>query len=222
MSPHAARAYGLLDQEELMSRSARSHQDALPAVLRFAALLIVAAGASVVASPLAGGVLLALGLVVLISYEATRPSGLLREAEYAPHPHGGRRHVLVVADAQLAGERPAEAIVKAVGPDAELDVLAPMLVSHAHYATSDHDAETRVAEARLRASLEWAATHGFHARGEVGDDEPATALADELRDFGADALIIVTDGDRRTRWAETRELKRARAELDIPVVHVVV
>ena len=150
-----------------------------------------------VASPLAGGVILALGLVVLIAYEATRPSGLLRDAEHAPHAHGGRRHVVVVADTALAGEAPAEAIISAAGRDAQLDVLAPMLVSHTHYVTSDHDAEARTAQVRLERSLEWAAAHGFHARGEVGDDEPATAMADELRDFGADAVIIVTDGDRR-------------------------
>ena len=203
-----------------MRSSITSRRAFVPAVLRLAALALVAIGISVVASPLAGGVILALGLVVLIAYEATRPSGLLRDAEYAPHAHGGRRHVVVVADTALAGEAPAEAIIKTAGRDAQLDVLAPMLVSHTHYVTSDHDAEARTAQVRLKASLEWAAAHGFHARGEVGDDEPASAMTDELRDFGADAVIIVTDGDRRTRWAEKRELERARAELDIPVVHV--
>src|SRR5687767_422398 len=82
-----------------MARPTRSRQVSLSAVLRFAALVGVAAGVSVVASPLAGGVILAVGLAVPISYEATRPSGLLRQAEHAPHPHGGRRHVVVVADA---------------------------------------------------------------------------------------------------------------------------
>jgi len=203
-----------------MRRSPTSLRAFIPAVLRLAALAAVAVGVSVVASPLAGGVVLALGLVVLISYEATRPSGLLRDAEHAPHAHGGRRHVVVVADTALAGDELADAIVTAAGPDAQLDVLAPMLVSHTHYVTSDHDAEARAADARLKISLEWASAHGFHARGEVGDDEPATAMADELRDFGADAVVIVTNDDRRTRWAEKRELERARAELDIPVVHV--
>jgi hypothetical protein len=205
-----------------MRTSARSHHELLPTVLRAAALVIAAAGVSVFASPLAGGVILAVGLVLLISYEATRPSGLLRAAEHAPHPHGGRGHVVVVADAPLAGDEIADAIVKVAGPNAQLDVVAPMLVSHLHYVTSDHDAESRAADERLRASLRWATEHGFTARGEVGDDEPATAMADELRDFGADAVVIVTNGDRKTRWAEKREHERARAELDIPVIHVAV
>jgi hypothetical protein len=203
-------------------RTPRSARGLVPAALRVAALLVLAIGVSVFASPLAGGWIVAVGMVILIGYEATRPTGLLRGAEHAPHRHGGRHHVLVVADAPLSGERPAEAIRAAAGPDAELDVLAPVLVSHMHYVMSDDDVEAHSAEARLEASLEWARAHGFKARGEIGSDEPATALADELRDFGADAVIIVTDGVRGTRWAEKRELDRAQAELDAPVVHVVV
>ena len=57
---------------------------------------------------------------------------------------------------------------------------------------------------------------------DVGADEPVTAIADELRDFGAAAMVIVTNGSRARRWAEQLELERARAELDIPVARVVV
>jgi hypothetical protein len=197
-------------------------RDRYPAMLGMGVLFALVAGVSVLASPLAGGLVLAVGFVVLISYVATRPEGLLGAAEQAPHPHGGRGHVLVVADAALGGDELAEAIERLAGPGAELDVLAPQLVSHTHFATSDTDAEMRDAEARLNVSLEWAAAHGFRARGEVGADEPATAMADELRDYGAEAVIIATNGDRKTRWAEARELERARAELNIPVLHVAV
>jgi hypothetical protein len=117
-------------------------------VLQVALLVFVAGGVSFVASPLAGGVILAVGLVLVVSYEATRPSGLLRAAEHAAHLHGGRDHVVVVADAPLAGDDLADALSRVAGPDAQLDVLAPMLVSHLHYATSD---TTRlVYEAALR------------------------------------------------------------------------
>lgn len=175
---------------------------------------------SLVASPLAGGAFLAIGMVGVIGFEVTRPNGMLSDAEHARHPNGGPGHVVVVADTALTGEAVADAIVDVAGQDAHIDVLAPVLVSRAHYVMSDHDAETQEARARLETSLQWAADHGFDAHGEVGDDEPATAMADELRDFGADAVIIVTDGARKTNWAETRELDRARAELEVPVVHV--
>lgn len=184
------------------------------------AVAVIAIVVSLVASPLAGGAFLAIGMVGVIGFEVTRPNGMLSAAEQARHPHGGQRHVVVVADTALTGETVAEAIVDAAGPGAHVDVLAPVLVSRAHYVMSDHDAETREAQRRLETSLQWAADHGFDAHGEVGDDEPATAMADELRDFGADAVIIVTDSARKTSWAEARELERARAELEVPVVHV--
>ena len=151
--------------------------------------------------------------MLLISYEATRPTGLLRAAERAPHPHGGRRHVVVVADAPVAGDEVAAAIVNVAGPGAKRDVLAPTIVSHLHHVTSDDDAEAHAAALRLRTSLKWAAEHGFDARGEVGDDEPATAMADELRDFGADAVT-----ERAGRRAEMvalqlRNLERAHSRI---------
>jgi hypothetical protein len=195
-------------------------QNPVAAALRLLGLVVVALAVSLVASPLGGGVVFALGLVVLVVYEVTRPAGMLRAAEDAPHPRGGPRHVLVVADAALAGEEVAQAIVEAAGPQAQLNVLAPLLVSRTHYVTSDHDAEAHEAEARLNSSLQWAAGHGFRARGQVGADEPVAAMADQLRDFGAQAAVIVTRRGHRPGWAEARQLKRARAELDITFTHV--
>ena len=189
---------------------------------RIGVVIIVAVVVAVAFSPLAGAVVLAVGLVIAVTVEAVRPAGELRSAEHAPHPHGGRHHVLVVADAPLSGEEVAREIRRLAGADAHLDVLAPTLVSRAHYVTSDSDRESREAERRLKTSLAWARSHGFQARGEVGSDEPVTAMADELRDFGADAVVIVTDGIHPTRWAETLELERAQTELDIAVANVVV
>lgn len=195
--------------------------DAAPRVaLRVLGVLAIAAAVSIPASPLAGSVVVALGLLVLILDEAIRPRGTLREAELAVHPHGGARHVLVVADAPITGDDVAETITDIVGPHAKLDILAPVLVSPSHYLASDDDGERRRATARLRSALAWAADHGFEARGEVGDDEPGAAIADELRDFGAEAVVVVTSDERGTRWAERRELERARSELGIPLVQV--
>lgn len=183
-------------------------------------LLAAVIALAILVSPLAGGVLLAIGMVLLIVHVAMRPEGQLRDAAQAPHPHGGAQHVIVVADTELAGDRVAEAIRETAGDGAQLDVVAPVLVSHLHYAMSDRDAELAAARRRLDASLAWAREHGFRARGTVGSDEPETAMADALRDFGAEAIVVVTDGAGKSGWAEDRELDRARAELAIPVVHV--
>ena len=57
--------------------------------------------------------------------------------------------------------------------------------------------------------------------GRIGDASPTTALEDELRDFGADEVIVVTHPRDRETWQERGELERLRAELDVPVVHLV-
>jgi hypothetical protein len=87
---------------------------------------------------------------------------------------------------------------------------------------SDYDAETPEAHRRLDASLAWAASQGLEARGEVGDPDPLTGIEDELRDFGADEVIVVTHARRHANWAESGELERLRRELEVPVTHVVV
>ena len=76
--------------------------------------------------------------------------------------------------------------------------------------------------ARLEASLAWAADQGFAARGEVGDADSLTAVEDELRDFGADEVIIVLHPRERTSWLARRMLGHLERELDIPVRQIVV
>ena len=109
-----------------------------------------------------------------------------------------------------------------MGERLELDVLAPVLTSHLHYAVSDIDTELAEARKRLDESLAWARRSGFVARGEVGDPDPTTAIEDELRDFGGDAVVVVTHPRERETWQEHGELERLRRELRVPVEHVMV
>jgi hypothetical protein len=149
----------------------------------------------------------------------------LHEAAHETHPHGaspGKRHVLVIANEALSGGELRERIV---GPDderIEVDILAPVLTSHLHYGVSDIDRELAQARARLEHSLAWAREQGIVAHGEVGDPSPTTAIEDELRDFGADEVIVVTHPGERETWQERAGLERLRRELDVPVRHVVV
>ena len=96
-----------------------------------------------------------------------------------------------------------------------------MLTSHLHYGVSDIDRELAQARARLERSLAWAREQGIPARGEVGDPSASTAIEDELRDFGADEVIVVTHPRERETWQEHGELERLRRELDVPVTHIV-
>ena len=142
-----------------------------------------------------------------------------------PHPHGasgGTRHILVVASVRLAGEELRRELAAAGGAGVELDVLAPILASRSHYWASDVDREREEARERLEASLAWAAEQGFAAKGEVGDPDPLVAIEDELRDFGADEVIIVTHPRERTSWLANRMLGHLARELDVPVREIVV
>ncbi|MGP0102908.1 MAG: hypothetical protein ACLPUT_14970 [Solirubrobacteraceae bacterium] len=180
--------------------------------------------------PLVGVAVFVLALVIAgIAYlRAANPDrrAPLREAAAEPHPHGavpGKRHVLVIANEALSGAGSLHQLLLGEGPvDVEIDVLAPVLTSHVHYGVSDIDRELEQARARLERSLAWARDHGITARGEVGDPNATTAIEDELRDFGADEVIVVTHPRDRETWQEHGELERLRRELDVPVTHVAV
>jgi GABA permease len=200
---------------------------------RFALAGALLIGASLVigwlTAPLAGVAAFALGAAVaLIAYlRAPNPDrpARLRDAAHAPHPDGaraGRRHVLVVANEPLSGYELRKRLARADRERTQIDVLAPVLASRAHYAVSDIDREIEQARARLESSLAWAHAHGIEAHGEVGDPSPAVAIEDELRAFGADEVIVVTHPPGHASWQERDEVERLQRELDVPVSHVVV
>jgi hypothetical protein len=200
---------------------------------RVAVALGLVAGASILvgllASPAYGVVLFAAGVAAGITFELsgreTERGSALREAAHAPHRHGASgptRHILVVATVTLAGEDLYRELATAGGPGVELDVVAPILASRSHHWASDVDREREEAGKRLEASLAWAAEHGFAAKGEVGDPDPLVAIEDELRDFGADEVIVATRSQERTSWLAHRMLGHLARELDIPVREIAV
>jgi hypothetical protein len=203
-----------------------SERSAFWIALGFTALVGVSVGVGFLVSPPAGGLVFAAGVVAAVVADAlTRdPSrrASLREAAHAPHPHGagpGDHHFLIVANDGLAGEELRDEIVRRARAP-QLDILAPVRCSRAHYLSSDYDREAADARARLAKSLAWAADQGFEAHGEVGDPDPVSAIEDELRDFGAEAVIFVAHPEDSSTWLDARELERLRAELDVPVSQV--
>jgi hypothetical protein len=201
---------------------------------RFTLAAAVVIGASVLigwlAAPVAGLVVFAAATVSaalarLWLAVRDRPAPLRRPmTEAAPDRAGRHRghHVLVVANAALAGAELSGLILRHGREHVEVDVLAPVLASPLHYAVSDIDRELAEARARLERSLAWAHEHQIVARGEVGDPNPTTAIEDELRTFGADEVIVVTHRRDRETWQERGELPCLRRELEVPITHVVV
>ncbi len=195
---------------------------------RVAVALGLLVGASVLVGLLAsrayGVVLFAAGVAAGVTFELvgreTDRGSALQEAADAPHRHGasgGKRHLLVVTSVKLAGDELRRELAAAGGPGVELDVLAPILASRSHHWASDLDREGEEAHERLEASLAWAAEQGFAAKGEVGDPDPLLAIEDELRDFGADEVIVVTHSGERRSWLANRMLGHLARELDVPV-----
>ena len=161
--------------------------------------------------------------LIVYALRRDRPP-VLRDAARDVRPYATRapRHVLVVANQTLAGGELADLIRERDGEHVVVDVLAPVLASPIHYGVSDIDCELAEARVRLRRSLAWAHERRIVARGEVGDPTPITAIADELRGFGADEVIVVTHPRDRLTWQERGELARLRRELRVPVTHVVI
>jgi GABA permease len=205
-----------------------SESSAFKIAIAFALLCGVAIIAGVAVTPLYGIAVFGVGVLAAVAFEVlskdpARPKPL-SEAARSPHLHApadGTWRVLVVANEVLSGPKLRDELVRRGGAHAGIDILAPVLTSRAHYWTSDYDKETREAGHRLHASLAWAASQGLDARGRVGDPDPLTAIEDELRDFGADEVVVVTHPRKTASWLESGELTRLRAELDVPVTHVV-
>lgn len=177
--------------------------------------------------PLAGVGVFAVAVIAAIVYDLRTedPDRLLplHEAEHAggARPLAGGPRLLVVANQTLGGQE-LRADLLGREPRPELRVVAPVLVSRAKYVMSDIDTELGLARERLEEMLVWARREGFAVSGVVCAEGPLTALEDELRQFGPDEVLISTHTPERSNWLEAGVVERARAELDLPVGHVVV
>jgi len=206
----------------------KSENDAFRLVFGGAVVIFASLVLGAVTTPVAG-IALFVGIVAgVVGWE------LLSKDPEAPKPlsdaldHGrrlgdpSRRRVLVIANQTVNGDELREELLRRGTNECELRIVVPVLPSRAHYVASDIDGELEEARTRLEPALSWAGERGFHVSGRVGDTSPLVAIEDELRDGGADELIISTHPASRSNWLESGLVERARAELDIPVTHVVV
>jgi hypothetical protein len=100
-------------------------------------------------------------------------------------------------------------------------VVAPALSSRLRFWVSDVDPARRRAEARLRRSLPGLSGDGIEAEGTVGDADPLNAIADSLRLFPADELVLVTHPEEEQHWVEHDLAERARSRFSLPTLHLV-
>ena len=99
----------------------------------------------------------------------------------------------------------------------EVFVVAPALPGRLDWLNSDTDAAHQRADERLRAVLGQLGDMGAQARGAVGSDEPVEALADAIRAFEPDHLLIALRGSPASGWQEHRLVERVVERFGLPV-----
>ena len=146
-----------------------------------------------------------------------------------PEPVGSRatpadeHRVLVVANETVAGRKLHDAVRRAtLGQPSQVLVVSPALNSPLRHFVSDEGKARQAAQERLNGSLHALADAGIEARGEVGDADPLQAIADALRTFGADEIIISTHPEGRSNWLEKGVVSGAERRFTVPITHVVV
>jgi hypothetical protein len=195
----------------------------------FRMVVIVGLGAAAVIAlalitePVYGAVLGAalIGVGAGVVWQASRGSEP-RTASVARRDDSVHR-VLVVANRTVGGAALLEEISnRCRGRDCELLVVVPALASSRldHWASAV-DGAIEAAEERMLASLDTLRAEGIDATGVVGDSDPNMAIEDALRDFPADEMIISTLPEAESKWIEHGVVERARAEVPLPITHVI-
>src|SRR4051794_23404648 len=205
----------------------RAERDAYRIVWATVGVVVVSVAIGVLIHPLVGVVVCLAALVAAVVWDVRAPNPdrveALREAAGTGREQavGTKPRLLVVANQTLQGRELREQLLGRA-PRPELRVVAPILISRVHYAMSDIDTELGLARRRLDQSVGWAQAEGFEVSGEVCSDGPLVAIEDQLRKFAADEIVISTHPPERSNWVDAGVIERARAELDIPITHVVV
>jgi nucleotide-binding universal stress UspA family protein len=162
---------------------------AIPLIIAAICVPIVAAmgaaGAFGAGLGMAVGALAATSVVVF----AAR-AGPDQRLEVARHTDSGHR-VLVVAVVEASAES-AERIAQLAGKPEDVRLVVPVPSHRLDRWLSAEDDARREAEAMLARSAGALVAAGLPVSGSVGDPNPAQALEDELHDFAADEVILLT------------------------------
>jgi nucleotide-binding universal stress UspA family protein len=109
-----------------------------------------------------------------------------------------------------------DAVFQVELPDAEVLVVAPALNSWLRHWLSDEDAARRRAQDRAASFVERLERSGVRADGRVGDPDPLLAIADALRTFPADEIVIAARPEPSSRLADEL-VARTRDRFALPV-----
>jgi hypothetical protein len=207
-----------------MHNPVRSEADAFRWVVAIGAGAVSVIALTLFTRPAIGVVWAAalIGFGAGLAYRSSR--GSLSDRIAVGRGGDGRYRLLVVANETVGGEALIDEIRRRCrGRDCRVLVVTPALVaSRASHWASDVDEAMELARQRMELSLIALGELGLRAKGEIGDSDPNVAIEDALRVFPADEIVISTHPPERSRWLEHGVVERARAQIDLPISHVVV
>jgi hypothetical protein len=132
------------------------------------------------------------------------------------------RRLLVVTNADIPDGVLRALVHSRAGEDAEMLVVAPASeISRLDWLTNaDNDARSEAESLAVKTALA-APTENVEAR--VGDADPLKAIADALRTFAADEILIVSHPDNEAGWLENGSgLAAQDARFGLPITRVTV
>jgi hypothetical protein len=99
----------------------------------------------------------------------------------------------------------------------EILVITPTLPGRLEWLASATDRAREQADERLRTVLGQLEQTGTGAEGEVGSDDPLEAIADAVRVFSPDHLLIALRAGEKAGWQERRLLEQIQERFALPM-----
>jgi hypothetical protein len=185
---------------------------ALTAPLLIAVIAAAVAAAMALSSSIGAGLGLAVGALAVTALVVFAVRARPRErVEVAKDASSGRR-VLVLATDEVTADA-AERVEKLAAGADDVRLLIP-LPSHRleRWLSAEDDARAE-GERRLAHSAGALVAAGLPVSGSLGDHDPAQALEDELRDYPADEVLLLSEGD-------DDPLAELKGRLELPLTRV--
>jgi hypothetical protein len=131
------------------------------------------------------------------------------------------KRILVVATSNVGADEINRAVGERFGSDAEVVVIAPASgLSRLDWLTNAEDDARADAASRAAEVAEALPSDAVDAG--VGDTDPLQAIADALRTYDADEVVVITRGDEEASWLENRSAASADERFDVPVTQLVI
>lgn len=183
---------------------------ALPLIVAAICIPVVAAfGITSQGSAVGFAMAAAVATLIIVLAVRSKPFGPMEVAAAAD----GKRRVLVVATEELGVASAARVAELASGAD-DVRIVVAIPSRRLDRWLSGDDAARGQAQAWLAGSAGALTAQGLRVSGSVGDADPAQAVADELRSFAADEVLVISDEPH------TAQIEELRHRLALPLTRL--